>query len=99
VDVVPWLRKIIGKDIEILDAGALDDLTKKEIAELKPRDDHDVSVSRIRDGSEVLFGKSHIITRLQRCIDQLKQKAANLTSKPAVLSQSLLAKAIDELLT
>jgi protein AroM len=74
VDVVPWLRTIVGKDVEFLEAGALDDLTKKEIAELKPRDDHDVLVSKIRDGSEVMFGKSHIITRLQRCMDQLNAK-------------------------
>ena len=74
VDTVPWLRKIIGKDVEFLEAGALDDLTKKQIVELKPRDNHDVLVSRIRDGSEVMFGKSHILTRLQRCIDQLNAK-------------------------
>jgi len=74
VDVVPWLRKIISKDVEFLEAGALDDLTKKEIVELKPTDNHDVLVSRIRDGSEVMFGKARIIPRLQRCINQLNEK-------------------------
>lgn len=71
VDIVPWLRKMIGRDVEFLETGALDNLTKKEITALKPKDNHDVLVSRMRDGSEVMFGKSHIIAKLQKCIDQL----------------------------
>jgi len=73
-DVVPSLRKMIGRSIEIVEAGALDDLTRQEILKLAPKSDADLLVSRVRDGSEVIFGKSRIIPRLQRCIDALNSK-------------------------
>ncbi len=70
-DVVPSLRKMIGRSVEFVQAGALDDLTKLEILKLTPKNDADVLVSRARDGSEITFGKNHIILRLQKCIDYL----------------------------
>lgn len=73
-DVVPTLRGLISGSVEFVEAGALDDLTKQEIRRLMPKNDSDVLVSRVRDGSEVMFGKSHIIPRLQRCIDDLNSK-------------------------
>ena len=74
MDVVPCLRKIIGKDVEFLEAGALDGLTRQQITNLKPKNDQDVLVSRIKDGSEAMFGKSHVIPRLQKCVNQLNAK-------------------------
>jgi protein AroM len=73
-DVVPSLRKMISRSVEFVQAGALDDLTKQEILRLTPKNDADVLVSRARDGSEIMFGKSHIIPRLQKCIDDLNAK-------------------------
>jgi len=73
-DVVPTLRKLIQGNVEFVEAGALDDLTRQEILKLAPKSDADVLVSRARDGSEIIFGKSHIIPRLQRCIDTLNSK-------------------------
>jgi len=77
-DVVPSLRTIVSRSVEFLETGALDDLTRQEILELAPKDDSDVLVSRVRDGSEVMFGKSHIILRLQRCIDNLNSKGVEV---------------------
>jgi len=74
IDVVPSLRRIVRGSVEFVEAGALDDLTREEILKLAPKNDEDVLVSRIRDGSEVVFGKSHIIPRLQRCIDSLNSE-------------------------
>ena len=73
-DVVPSLRMMISRNVEFVEAGALDDLTRQEILKLTPKDDSDVLVSRVRNGSEVMFGKSHIVPRLQRCIDSLNTK-------------------------
>jgi len=73
-DVVPSLRKMIDGSVEFVEAGALDDLTKEEILKLTPKSDADLLVSRTRDGSEIIFGKSHIIPRLQKCIDSLNAK-------------------------
>lgn len=72
--MVPSLRKMIGGSVEFVEAGALDDLTKEEILKLTPKSDADLLVSRTRDGSEIIFGKSHIIPRLQKCIDSLNAK-------------------------
>ena len=73
-DVVPSLRSMIGKSVEFVEAGALDDLTTEQIFQLKPKNDADLLVSRARDGSEIVFGKSYIISRLQSCIDSLNRK-------------------------
>jgi protein AroM len=73
-DVVPSLRKMIGRSVDFVQAGALDDLTKQEILKLTPKNDSDVLVSRARDGSEIMFGKSHIISRLQKSSDDLNAK-------------------------
>jgi len=73
-DVVPSLREMISRSIEFVEVGALDDLAREEILKLTPKSDSDVLVSRVRDGSEVIFGKSHIIPRLQRCIDALNSE-------------------------
>ena len=77
-DVVPTLRELVSRSVEFVEAGALDDLTMQEILKLTPKNDSDVLVSRVRDGSEVMFGKSHIIPRLQRCIDNLNSKGAGV---------------------
>lgn len=73
-DVVPSLQKMISRSIEFVEAGALDGLTKQEILKLTPKDDADVLVSKMRDGSEVVFGKSHIIPRVQIGIDRLNSE-------------------------
>jgi len=73
-DVVPSLREMIGRSVEFVEVGALDDLVREEILKLTPKSDSDVLVSRVRDGSEVIFGKSHIIPRLQRCVDALNSE-------------------------
>jgi len=65
---------MIGRSIKFLEAGALDELSRQEILDLAPKDDSDVLVSRARDGSEITFGKSHIIPRLRKCIDNLNSK-------------------------
>lgn len=64
---------MIGLEVEYLEAGALDDLTREEIQRLSPKDDNDLLVSRTRDSSEVKFGKSRIIPRMQGCIDELNE--------------------------
>lgn len=77
-DIVPNLGKIIGDEVIFIETGALDGLSRVEIDKLRPRDDEDVIVSRMRDGSEVTFGKSRILPRMQHCIDELNSKGVDL---------------------
>lgn len=73
-DVVSEMQAILGDKIEILQAGALDGLTREEILTFKPVEGDYVLVSRLRDGGYVKFGESYIVPRLQECIDKLQEK-------------------------
>lgn len=64
-EMIPWL----GASPNIEERGALDGLTDKEIHALRP-DEHDGRlVSRLRDGREVMLGKSKLQPCVQSVID------------------------------
>jgi protein AroM len=71
-DTVPEMEKILGPEIRVRQAGALDGLSRDEIAELAPRSGHHHLVTRLRDGSQVIVGKQGIRDRLQACLDRLE---------------------------
>ena len=77
-DVIPEMQEILGEKVVILEAGALDGLTKEDIEKFQPGENDYVLVSRLNDGSHVKFGKSHIIPRLQNCINNLEEQGAEL---------------------
>ena len=56
-DVVPDMAAILGGDVEILEAGALDGLSREQIAPLAPEGDDEILVTRLADGSSVFVGK------------------------------------------
>ena len=78
IDVIPEMQEILGENVIILEAGALDGLTKKDIEKFQPDENDYVLVSRLNDGSHVKFGKSYIIPRLQNCINSLEEQGAEL---------------------
>ena len=57
-DVVPDMAAILGGDVEIVEAGALDGLTREQIAPLAPEGDDEILVTRLADGSSVFVGKT-----------------------------------------
>ncbi|MBE6013674.1 AroM family protein [Anaeropeptidivorans aminofermentans] len=77
-DVVPEMAIHLGKDIEILEAGALDGLTLAEIEEFKPEEGDLVLASTLRDGTAVVFAEKYIKDRLQDCIYKLEEEGADL---------------------
>ncbi|MCX8184557.1 MAG: AroM family protein [Sulfolobales archaeon] len=73
VDVVPEIRKILeSTDVEVVECGALDRLSKEEIASLAPRSGEYILVTRLRDGSEVMVSRERILSLMQKCIDRLE---------------------------
>lgn len=62
-DIMCDLSKILSSDVEVVEAGALDDFKNKyEIIEsLKPGPGEVVYISRLRDGSEVRISKEKLI--------------------------------------
>ncbi len=53
VDLTPDLMKILGNDVELVEAGALDGLSKEQIASMAPHSGDYVLVTRLADGSSV----------------------------------------------
>lgn len=79
VDVTADILPLWQGKAELLEAGALDDLSYEEIQTLCPEhpDDH-VLVSRLRDGREVTFAERRIVSHLQGCIDKLEAQGVSL---------------------
>jgi protein AroM len=78
VDVVPEMKEILGPEIEILEAGALDGLTLEEVKKFSPKKGDYVLCTRMTDGSEVVIGKRFVLPRVQQCLDHLTEKGAQV---------------------
>ncbi len=78
-DLIPALMDILGKDVEIIEAGALDDLTIDDInkIELKPEDY--ILVSRMRSGKEIKITKKFVVPRMQEQLDKIEAQGVRLT--------------------
>ncbi|MEO3993000.1 MAG: AroM family protein [Desulfurococcaceae archaeon TW002] len=73
VDVVPEIRMVLeGADVEIVECGALDKLSREEIEALTPREGEYVLVTRLRDGAEVKVARERILPLMQKCINSLE---------------------------
>ncbi len=79
-DVVPDMAAILGADIDILEAGALDGLTREQIERLAPEGDDEILVTRLADGSSVFVGKSKMIPLVEARIAALEDKGVALNA-------------------
>lgn len=70
-DVVPEMAEILGDQVEILEAGALDPLSLAAVKALRPTAKDTVLVTRMRDGTEVLVAKEKILPLIQERITLL----------------------------
>jgi protein AroM len=77
-DVVPDMAAILGADIDIVEGGALDGLTREQIARLAPEGDDEILVTRMADASSVFVGKSKMIPLVEARIAALEGKGVAL---------------------
>ncbi len=70
-DVIPEILSLVGKKIEILEMGALDNLSQKEIERLKPEKEDFPLLTRLRNGSAVVIGKRNITPLVQDLVKRL----------------------------
>lgn len=71
-DMVPEMEAVLGPEFEVIQVGALDDYSRQQVkSELAPAPGDQVLVSRMRDGSQVVFAEKYIIPLLQEKINQL----------------------------
>ena len=77
-DVVPDMTAILGGDIDIVEGGALDGLSREQIARLAPEGDDEILVTRLADGSSVFVGKTKMIPRVEARIAALEAEGVGL---------------------
>jgi len=78
VDIVPEMRVILGPDTEIIEAGALDGLSLGEVKTFYPKKGDYILCTRMANGTEVVVARKFILPRVQRCIDLLTKKGAEI---------------------
>jgi protein AroM len=78
-DLIPGLLEIFGEDFEIVEAGALDDLTYDDILGIDLNPEDYILVSRMRDGREIKITKKFVVPRLQEQLDKIESKGVRLT--------------------
>ncbi len=74
-DVVPEMEKVLGPEVRIVQAGALDGQSRADIAALAPAPGQFPLITRLLDGTSVVIAKEAIIPRLQACLDRLAAEA------------------------
>jgi len=62
--------------LEVVEAGALDDLSAKDIESLGPKGNETVYVSTTRDGSQVLIAEERLVPLLQEKVKLLRNQGA-----------------------
>lgn len=77
-DLVPPMQELLGLDVDVMEAGALDGLSLEEVKGLYPRKGDIVLCTRMADGTEVVVGRRDLIPRVQQCIDRLTEAGAEL---------------------
>ena len=68
VDIMPELTAILGPEVQVKEAGALDGLSKEEIASFAPKAGDYVLVTRLADGSSVKVAEQYITPRIKERI-------------------------------
>ncbi len=110
IDVIPEIKELICGDIEIVEKGALDGLTLKEIQRFEPGEDDEILVTRMRNGTEVTIGQSFILSKLQEKILELDKEDVTLiallcsgeftrlqSEKPLIMPDKLLSGVLSSL--
>jgi protein AroM len=75
-DVVPGMGRLLGSDVELLQAGCLDGLDRSQIAELAPDSGDYVLTTRLADGSSVVVGRRHVEAIIPRKVGELAERGA-----------------------
>ncbi len=78
-DLIPALMDILGDDIKIVEAGALDDLTIDDINKIDLKPEDYILVSRMRSGKEIKITKKFVVPRMQKQLDKIEDQGVRLT--------------------
>ncbi|BDR91026.1 AroM family protein [Vulcanisaeta souniana] len=73
-DITSEIKPIIGYDVGITECGALDGLSREDIASFIPKPGDYVLVTRLRNGTQVKLSRDLIVDRMQQCINKIEDK-------------------------
>lgn len=79
-DLIPEFKAILGEDVQIIEAGALDGMTLEEVLAIRPEPGDYVLVTKMTDGTTVKIAERHILTRMQKQINGLLEKGVDLVA-------------------
>lgn len=98
IDFVSEIKAIIGEDYNIVEKGALDELTLVEVERFYPKEGDETLVTKMADGTSVKVADKYIIPRLQRKILEFEKEGINVIylactgEFPSILSKALIVK-------
>jgi len=78
VDLIPEIKPILGKNVEVIERGALDGLSLKEVEAFYPGKDDEVLVTRMADGTSVTVAEKHIYPRLKDQVKRLESEGVQV---------------------
>jgi protein AroM len=70
-DVVKEMEPFFGRNVSVLERGALDGLTLEQVKEFSPDSGMTPLCTRMNDGTEVVIAKEKILRRIEQSIDEL----------------------------
>ncbi len=77
-DIVPEMIAQLGREVDVIQAGAIDGLTLDQVRKLAPQGDEPWAVSRMQDGYEVQLAKRELVPRMQQRINELEAQGVEL---------------------
>jgi len=80
VDVVPDMIEILGPGVDIRERGALDGLSREEIAALAPSPGDELLITRLADGTSVFVAKRHMVERVQARVSELESSGVGMSA-------------------
>jgi protein AroM len=78
-DILPGFIEILGEGYKVVEVGALDELTLKDIEQIDFRPDDYLLVSRMRDGTEIRITKRFVLPLVQGKIRELEDAGVDIT--------------------
>jgi protein AroM len=100
-DIMADIEKIFIKNTKIIEKGALDGLSKKEINDLYPKENDYILISRLSDGTSAKISGSYVEKKLQNIIKEMEDEVdiflilcagqfSDLTSKKLIIKPDVL---------
>lgn len=78
VDLTPEIRSILGEGTQIIERGALDGLSFKEVEAFYPERGDEVLVTRMTDGASVTVAERYVYPRLKAQVEGLVSAGVNI---------------------